>query len=101
MSQAPSGPQRDMPPPPPNLPPAEGPSDYQTIADKVGGVPNLRAKDNLYQGIAILACALIGAVIGLVMGSWIGAGLGFVGGMVVGLILSGTVLAVVGLVRKS
>ena len=85
---------------------------YHRIADKVGLIPNVRKKDNLYQGICVLGFLLVGMVLG---GFWdgaqirdfIGDGLmiriivGGVVGLVVGALLSGLVIMVLGLSRKS
>lgn len=88
---------------------------YNTIADKVGFVPNVRRSDNLLQAKIIGGVVAVGAVIGLVwggiaghrnpefglgMGLGVGTGLGVVAGLVVGLLVSGLVLAIVGLKRK-
>ena len=84
--------------------PDQGADVYNVMADKVGFVPNLRPKDNLYQGVATLTCGLAGAVIAAVLapqGGLTAAGLGGVGGLIVGILLSGAVLTVVGLFRKS
>jgi hypothetical protein len=69
---------------------------------------NVRGKDNLYQGLAILAFALVGAVAGYLMGRsdpnipwYFTAGLGFVCGMFVGLIISGLVLGIYRTVRHA
>ena len=68
---------------------------YNVVTDTVGGA-NVRWKDNLYQGIAILVCLLLGGVIGaLVVEEWIpGALVGAFIGLVVGLLGSGFFLAV-------
>src|SRR5262245_13678915 len=85
---------------------------YNRIADKVGLLPNVRKKDNLYQGICVLACAVVGLVLGWF---WDGAAIrDFVGdawpvrmvigalvGLVAGALLSGVVLLVLGLLRKT
>jgi hypothetical protein len=97
-----------IPPPiaPPQPPPAapcsnEGRVIYNVLADKVGGVPNIRKRDNLYQALSILACVIIGAVVGVLLGGWpTGAGLGALAGTVGGLLISGVVLMVIGLIRK-
>ena len=72
------------------------------IADKVGLVPNVRRKDNLYQALAVLPFVLVGAAVGWVWAGWPG---GMVAGIVLGLLvggfLSGFVLMVLGLARKS
>ena len=91
-------------PPPPRS--GKQPSDeilvgYNIIADKVGGVPNFRKRDNLYQGISILVCVVIGAVVGAAVGGWpTGVGFGALIGLIAGVLLSGAVLMVVGLLRK-
>lgn len=68
---------------------------YNVISDTVTGA-NLRVKDNVVQGIVILACAVLGAVIGaLVVSEWIpGALVGGLIGLVVGLFGSGFFLMV-------
>ena len=67
---------------------------YQRIADTVGLVPSLNAKDNLYQGIAVLVGALVGAIAGALMGrgdytaTLVGTLLGLVGsGLASGFVL--------------
>lgn len=87
----------DAPPPAPST----GRQTYDIIADKVGGVPNLRKKDNLYQGITIAATSAVGAIVGFVVDhSTMGTLIGLLGGMIVGALLSGFVLMVIGLARK-
>src|SRR5213594_1306672 len=85
---------------------------YDRIADKVGLVPNVRKKDNLYQGICVLAFAVIGMTVGW---CWDGAAIrDFVGdgwpirifvgalvGLVVGALLSGLIIMVLGFSRKT
>lgn len=74
---------------------------YNIMADKVGFVPNVRRKDNLFQGIVVLTLMIIGAVTGaLIDGYPMAAGLA-AGGLIVGVIVSGTVLCIIGLFRKS
>jgi hypothetical protein len=75
---------------------------YETVADVVGGVPSLRWKDNLVQGLCILAAVAFGALTGLaiVRELW-GALAGAFAGLVGGLILSGAVLMVLGWVRTA
>ena len=109
----------DSPPPIPsdaprsnNAPSQPGPTSnreaaaaYNIIADKIGGLPNVRKKDNIYQAAAIGALTVIGAIVGWFVGAGHGAGqfgalLGTVGGLIVGVLLSGTVLMVIGLLRK-
>lgn len=75
---------------------------YNLFTDTVTG-PNVRLKDNLYQGLAILACMLLGAGIGfLVMSDGVAGALvgGFIG-MVVGLLGSGIYLMIYRTVRHA
>jgi hypothetical protein len=75
---------------------------YEIVSDVVDGVPSLRWKDNLIQGLSILGTVLVGAVIGwAVAGEWWGALTGAFAGLVGGLILSGAVLMVLGWVRTA
>ena len=74
---------------------------YNLLADKIGGVPNVRKKDNLFQGIFVGSSALVGVLIGWFAGGWpLGVMLGALGGLVVGTLISGVVLMVMGLRRK-
>ncbi len=77
-------------------------TDYERIADKVGLVPNVRKKDNLYQGAAVLAATTVGSILGhVLMGGWpVGALVGGLGGLVAGGLVSGVVLMIIGLMRK-
>jgi hypothetical protein len=74
---------------------------YDRFADKVGLVSNLRAKDNLFQGIFVAGMTVLGAVVLGVIG---GRPMGVLGGavleLVVGVLVSGRVLMVRGLRRK-
>jgi hypothetical protein len=78
---------------------------YDDFADKIGMVPNIRLKDNLLQGIAVVALTLIGALVGFLVSPdtarSLGAGLGALAGLIGGGLLSGLVLMIVGLLRKS
>ena len=73
------------------------------IATDLGGGPNVRLKDNLYQAVAILVCLVLGVVIGLVLASdkIAGAVVGAFVGLVVGLLGSGIVLMVYRLVMHA
>ena len=74
---------------------------YDLFADSVGLVPNLRRRDNLYQGICVAVFAVVGVTVGWIYRGWpSGAVLGLLGGLVVGLFLSGLILMVVGLSRN-
>ena len=74
---------------------------YNFVADKIGFVPNIRKSDNELQAKVFLgvwaACILIGAIF------WGGDGVlfGVLLGIVVALVVSGGVLTIVGLIRKS
>jgi hypothetical protein len=71
------------------------------MADKIGFVPNVRRKDNVIQGLSVVASMLIGAGVGFGIGEAVGAAAGAVAGVVGGLMISGAILAIVGLVRRS
>jgi hypothetical protein len=68
---------------------------YNLVSDTVAG-PNVRLKDNLYQGLAVLVCLFLGAGIGFLvlkdglMGVLLG---GFIG-LLVGLFGSGLFLMI-------
>ncbi len=75
---------------------------YNFLADKVGGVPNVRKKDNLYQAVAIGVFLIVGVVVGGFVGGWPkGVLLGGLAGLIAGTLISGAVLTVIGLCRKS
>lgn len=78
-------------------------AEYHLIADTIGGVPNLRGKDNLYQTIAIVVCVVIGAAIGAAIAGewWIGAVFGTLIALIVSVFVSGSILMVLGWVRAS
>lgn len=84
-------------------PPRRGPdATYNMVADKIGGVPNVRKKDNLYQAAAIGVFLIIGAVVGGFLGEWPqGVLLGALAGLIAGTLISGAVLTVIGLCRRS
>jgi hypothetical protein len=75
---------------------------YNVVSDTVTGV-NIRLRDNLFQGLAILACLLLGAGIGLLIAAEPvrGALFGSLGGLVVGLFVSGLVLMIFRAVRHA
>jgi hypothetical protein len=83
---------------------------YHTIAETIGGIPNLRGKDNAFQAIfvalSIAICGGLGALLALTGavpgGDWIiGAVVGGVAGLVGGTLVSGLVLMVMGWVRAT
>ena len=80
---------------------------YHTIADTVGGVPNLRGKDNAFQAVFVAVSIAIGGGIGALLalaggGDWtIGALLGGVAGLFGGTLLSGLVLMIKGWLRAA
>lgn len=91
-------------PTPPELPPSHrqpnGRETYNAITDIVGG-PNVRLKDNLFQGLAILVCLLLGAGIGACWTkSWPGSIIiGAFVGLLAGLFGSGIFLMIFRAVR--
>ena len=75
---------------------------YNFLADKIGGVPNVRKKDNLYQAAAIGVFLIVGVVVGAFFGEWPqGVLLGGLAGLITGTLISGAVLTVIGPCRKS
>lgn len=86
--------------------PPTGGSGYDVLADKVGFVPNVRWKDNLFQLVFVLVTTLGAAGLGLVLADRPGdrivyaLGLALVG-LLGGVLVSGFVLTIVGLARKS
>ena len=83
-------------------PSAPTPNDsYDRFADKVGLVPNIRAKDNVFQGVFVAVTTVLGAAVLGVFGGWpMGVLGGAVLGLVVGGLVSGGVLMIRGLRRK-
>jgi fatty acid desaturase len=90
-----------------NEPSSQSSNTYETVADVVGFVPNLRKQDNVFQAkfiatTVLLAC-LIGAIAFAATGSgpwWAGMVLGLLGGLLAGLLLSGVILAIRNLKRN-
>jgi hypothetical protein len=104
-----------LPPPLPSGPPQRNAGDqppatpsgrehdaiYNIVADKIGGVPNIRKKDNLYQAATVGVSLIIGLIVGWAVGGWPeGVLLGALGGLIAGILISGAVLMIVGLCRK-
>lgn len=92
----------------PDHPPPGGPLDeYNKVAETVGLMPSLRARDHLYQGLSAMGGAIGGFLAGVglsltgvlsvawVYGGLIGAMLGLIGGVFV----SGFALMIAGFVR--
>lgn len=74
---------------------------YEQFADKVGLVPNLRAKDNAFQAKFVGITTAVGAaVLSLVIGWPMGTATGALIGLVLGGLASGFVLMIRGLRRK-
>ena len=75
---------------------------YDTLADKVGLIPNVRAKDNALQALVCAVCALLGAALAAVFFPADLSALltGVLLGLVGGLLASGGVLMIVGLARR-
>ena len=72
---------------------------YNRVAETVGG-PSFRLKDNLIQGIVVVAGTGISAVVGLLMGGTQGLLMGLLGGLVVFGLGSGVVLMVMRMFKK-
>jgi hypothetical protein len=64
---------------------------YRIVTDLVAG-PNLRWRDNLFQGLFILIALLLSVAVGAAFWGVEGAVIGGVGGLIGGLLLSGAVL---------
>jgi DNA-directed RNA polymerase subunit RPC12/RpoP len=73
---------------------------YEVMSDKIGLVPNIKKKDNVFQALFTLAFTIVGTLIGLVGWGGVGAGIGALAGISVGGLISGVILCVVGLTRK-
>jgi hypothetical protein len=75
--------------------PLTGRQAYNLVTDTVGG-PNVRLNDNLYQGLAILVCLVLGSGIGFLATTdhMMGALLGGLIGLLVGLFGSGIFLMI-------
>jgi hypothetical protein len=82
--------------------PLTGRQAYNLITDTVAG-PNVRWRDNLFQGLAILICLALGALVGaLVVAERVtGALLGGFLGLVAGLFVSGICLMIYRAVRHA
>lgn len=97
------------PPFPPDLPPAGRSTSYQVMADAVGFVPNARKRDNLIQGVAVLAGLVIGAPMGMVLIPTldpeipVGAGgaMGAVLGLIAGAFVGGFAVMIRGFIRTA
>lgn len=95
-------------PPKPGTP-DDGMEDYHRIADTVGGIPNLRGKDNLIQLAFATAGTGLGAGAGwmldigprLNLSAQVGLVIGAFLGLIASVFLSGFVLMVIGWVRES
>lgn len=82
--------------------PLTGRQVYNLVSDTVTG-PNLRLKDNLYQGLTILICLALGAGIGFLAATdgLMGALLGGFIGLLVGLFGSGLFLMILRAMRHA
>ena len=107
----------DVPPPlrPPPVPKDTANTgdraEYDRFADTVGLLPNVRKKDNIYQGLCVLAFVIIGTVLayfwdGAAIRDFLGDTLpmrllfGAFGGLITGVLISGAILLVLGFTRK-
>jgi hypothetical protein len=79
-----------------------GREQYNIVTDLATGV-NVRWRDNLFQGLAILAFIIIGGLVGWWLGGWGLPGLlaGAIIGMIAGWLISGTVLMIYRAVRHA
>jgi hypothetical protein len=74
---------------------------YDRFANKVGLVPNLRARDNLFQAAFVAVTTVLGTTILGVLGGWpMGVLSGAALGLLVGGLLSGGALMIRGFLRK-
>lgn len=82
-------------------PPRDPIDDMHRVADTVGLVPNVRKKDNLYQGAIVGGGTLLLAIIGY----FVDGGIGALAGAAVGLIglglITGLVIMVLGWIRTA
>jgi hypothetical protein len=66
---------------------------YNLVTDTIGG-PNIRLRDNLIQGLAVLGFSGLGALLGLMAGQGPGLLVGLLLGLIGGTLLSGAVLMI-------
>jgi hypothetical protein len=80
---------------PPDDDPMSGQETYNLITDTVTG-PNVRLRDNLYQGLAVLVGAIVGAAIGYFQTTdrILGSMIGLIAGLMIGLLGSGLFLMI-------
>lgn len=100
LNRPPTQPTSPLPPPPPQRA-ADPLADYHRIADTIGGLPNLRPKDNLHQTVFILVVSAVSALVGLLIGGFPGVLLGLLFGLFGSVLVSGMVLMVLGFVRAA
>lgn len=84
-------------------PPAQGPSriSYDRFADRVGLIPNVRAKDNLFQAKFVGVSVAVGGGVFSLLGGWPqGTLAGALIGLVLGGFASGLILMIRGLRRR-
>lgn len=80
--------------------------EYHRIADTIGGVPNLRWKDNVFQMLCVGLFTAVGGLLGwqFLPSKDIDTApriiLGVIAGLVLGTLLSGFVLMVLGWIRS-
>lgn len=85
----------------------DGLDDYHKVADTVGGLPNLRARDNIVQTLFVVGGTILFALVGLALSYasvidlplGMGAAIGGVAGMILCTFLSGFVLMILGVKR--
>ncbi len=95
--EMPQPPGAEAPPPAPGARAQDDSSErYHEIAETVGMIPSVRARDNVIQGIVVAVGTLIGAGIGALAGGLIGALGGALVGLIVFTFISGFVLMIAG-----
>lgn len=74
-------------------------SQYQQVAETVGMVPSLNARDNLLQGVFVGLVTVLAFIVGHVTGGTQTALVFMLAGMIASGLISGVVLMVVGMFR--
>ncbi len=96
-----STPSSTNPAPPPTRQGDDPLADYHRVADTIGGLPNLRLKDNLYQAAFIFAVTGAAAFVGFFISGMGGLIIGSLAGLVGSAFISGVVLMVLGFIRAA
>ncbi|MGF1523945.1 MAG: hypothetical protein ACFBSF_16630 [Leptolyngbyaceae cyanobacterium] len=72
---------------------------YDTVADTVGLLPNIRLQDNVIQGIVIITSTGLAMLIGGLSNGIVGLAIGSIVGLICSLLVSGFVLMLLGWIR--